>query len=178
MESCEDYKKKHDKPLYDGEVEWSFNSLIGLEISNVIRLSQTDNQDIKYGTFLSSNAIFYNAIMDFSEAKFYKNSEYQTVLRTKPDTYIDFTAHANLETQNLHILGYDSHEKSLSYKINKQSVLKVKDDGGIVLNSATREEIKNIKNSEDGEIIFDKTDKIPVIFTKGKWLKIVVSGEL
>ncbi|WP_143217567.1 hypothetical protein [Acetobacter malorum] len=178
LETCQGYKNKHDNPLHDGSVEWSFNSPMGLEISNFIRLSQSKSQDIKYGTFLSSDATFYNAIIDFSEAHFYSALAYNVFIRSKPDTYIDFSAQATKETQNIHLLGYDSENKSLSYKFNNISIFKIKDEGGVVLKHMTRKNIKNLKGSEEGEIIFDITDHVPVIFLNGRWKKMSFSDDM
>lgn len=178
LQTCQDYKKIHDNPLHDGSVEWSYNAPTGLEVSNFIRLSQSKGQDIKYGTFLSSDAIFYNAIIDFSEARFYSGLQNNIFIRSRPDTYIDFSGEATKETQNIHVLGYDTKEKSLSYKFDKKSIFKIKDNGGIVLRHMTRKNIKNIKNAEEGEMMFDNTDHVPVIFLNGKWKKISFNDDI
>lgn len=177
-QTCEEYKKRHDRPLKDGSVEWSFNTPMNFEVANFIRLSQFPKQDIKYGTFLSSDAVFYNAVMDFSEAKFLSILPHHVVLRTQPDTYIDFTGKSTKETQNLHIFGYNSKEKTLEYKIENKSTLKIKDLGGIVLTKKEKNTIKQEKNPEEGEVIYDTTDSVPVIFSKGEWRKINLGASL
>ncbi|OUJ04259.1 hypothetical protein HK23_09795 [Acetobacter malorum] len=66
----------------------------------------------------------------------------------------------------------------MSYKFNNISIFKIKDEGGVVLKHMTRKNIKNLKGSEEGEIIFDITDHVPVIFLNGRWKKMSFSDDM
>lgn len=191
-------------PVEDGDVEWEWgedeNSTIGtgilLDGSGINKNISKGQSGVQYGAGVYLKGSFLDAAIDLSAMECgiqindlvsgkrkYNPQTACASIRTPANIPIDFSANSSnnaiaARTQNQHTLGYYDQDKSLEYKSFSKKNFAIKDNGGIVLNKMTKDEIKNIPSPEDGEIVFDTTDYTLVIFINKKWHKINLGNVL
>ncbi|MCQ9156411.1 hypothetical protein [Acidomonas methanolica] len=125
----------HSKAFKDGTVMWRYSTTVASQIGTAIRLSSQNNGMVSYGTFLSSDATYYNAVMDFSKVRFLTDKN--VVLRMPKEAGIDFTGDGTALGKNNHWLGYTANDGKLEYDANGKIQFAVYDNGFIFANSAT-----------------------------------------
>ncbi|MFT8307045.1 hypothetical protein [Acetobacter malorum] len=182
----------------DGTVQWAFNGRMLMQISCMVCVSyQADTLHspdrglpadpgtgkripVAFGTIVSSNALVYNAGIDFSVLKYTQPAH--VFLRTQADSYLDVTGDGTSAGQNMHLLGYDSTRKALTYKVNGVPVLSVKDSGAIVSSAPaqmpvmTRAQIRAYPSPAKGMEIYDSDDDAPAIYTGAGWKLMTLSA--
>ncbi|MCP9320141.1 hypothetical protein KBX73_10225 [Acetobacter persici] len=175
----------------DGTVQWAFNGRMLMQISCMVCVSyQPDMQHpadrglpsdprtgkripVAFGTIVSSDAPVYNAGIDFSVLKYIR--PVHIVLRTQADSYLDLTGDGTSAGQNMHLLGYDSAQKALTYKVNGVPVLSVKESGAVISSAPaqlpvmTRAQIRAYPSPAKGMQIYDSDDDTPAVYTGAGW---------
>lgn len=138
--------------LTDGTVTWTYNGILRAHIGSAYNVSyQPDSysgyQDsdlptnrygsnartpFVYGSALSTDAVFDNAVLDFSDVQFMKNANPHIWARIPQDAYIDLTAQYNSTSgNNTRLFGYDSSQGALVYKYLGNTVFTVSDSGSL-----------------------------------------------
>lgn len=123
----------------DGTTVWTCVGPFVADVGVVLKFSGGNNPDTGYiarfGTLLETDTVWcYNALIDFSTALFDPSLPYDVDMRVKKDTWFDFTADATKAGQNNHLLGYESVNNSLTYKVKGTDVVSIDDTGIISLN--------------------------------------------
>lgn len=117
----------HTKTFTDGSVTWQYQSTVLNQIGTAIRLSSQNNTFDQYGTFLSTDAVFYDAVLDFSKAGFATSTH--AVMRMPSDSYIDLSGDGTSGGQNKHIFGYSSSDGAFELKVNGSTIFGLTDSG-------------------------------------------------
>ncbi|WP_395495297.1 hypothetical protein [Acetobacter sp. KSO5] len=166
--------------IEDGTVEWTCLGPYHLDIGAVISImggnDPANGWIERVGTYLTANTDYiYNAAIDMSEAQWDPGNEVHVFSRQQADVYDDFTADGTAAGQNNHLLGYDSSQKALTYKVNGVPVLSVKDSGAIISSAPpqmpvmTRAQIRAYPSPAKGMEIYDSDDDTLVIYTAAGW---------
>lgn len=191
-------------PVEDGDVEWEWgedeNATIGtgilLDGVSVRENISKGQPGAQYGAGMYLKGSFLDAAIDLSamecgiqindlasgKNKYIPQTKCASI-RTPVNIPIDFSANSTnnamaARSQNQHTLGYYDQDKSLEYKSFSKKNFTIKDNGGVVLNKMTKKEIQNISSPDDGEIVFDTTDSVLVIYINKKWHKINLGSTL
>lgn len=84
----------------------------------------------RIGTLMGETTdAIYNAIFDFSKAKFDPSVSTNIFARLQSNMYLDLSADGTKAGQNNRLLGYSSSDNALEYQANHKLVLKVNDSG-------------------------------------------------
>lgn len=162
----------------DGNQNWVYVGPKRFEIGRIFGIGGADGT--QFGTIMSSDATYYNALFDFSTARFAVPTH--VYARLQKDMYIDMTANGTAKGQNNHLLGYDSAQNALTYKVNGVPILKVKDSGAMISSAPiqipvmTRKQIRAYPSPEKGMEIYDRDDDAPVIYTNRGWKLVSLSS--
>lgn len=157
--------------VMDGGQKWVYVGPKRFEIGRVFGIGASDGT--QFGTLMSSDAMYYNSLFDFSMARF--SVPTHVFARLQKNMYLDMTANGTESGQNNHLLGYDGKERALSYKVNGVSVLKIKDNGSVVSSAPaqllvmTRAQIRAYPSPLKGMEIYDSEDDTPAIYTDRGW---------
>ncbi|MFT8723461.1 MAG: hypothetical protein ABF443_00010 [Acetobacter malorum] len=137
--------------------------------------------DTRIGTlFWLSGPKIYNAISDWSLAAF--DTPVHVIERRPADSYTDYTGDGTSGGQNNHLLGYDSSQKALTYKVNGVPVLSIKDSGAVISSAPpqmpvmTRAQIRSYPSPAKGMEIYDSDDDAPAIYTGAGWKLMTLSA--
>lgn len=138
--------------IVDGNITWTGLGPFRFDLGTVLKFSGANDPEkgwvTRFGTLLETDTIWcYNALIDFSTAKFDPSLPYKVNMRVQPDTYLDLTDKATAATQNLHLLGYSSSDNALDYKVKKTTMLSVSDNGIIKSNGLLPNAIKSAPRS-------------------------------
>ncbi|WP_349934908.1 hypothetical protein [Acetobacter sp. A11-2] len=159
--------------VQDGSITWNSLGKYHFDVGSVIGVGGPT--DTRVGTLMyESGSQIYNAVIDMSRASFVDNITH-VFARMSPDMYIDMSSDGTLSGNNLHLLGYDSKEKSLSYKVDGITVLKIRNNGMIISSSPiqlplmTRKQIKSFPSPQEGMEIYSTDDKSVALYTKQGW---------
>ncbi|KAA8386235.1 hypothetical protein FKW31_06900 [Acetobacter sp. DmW_136] len=117
------------------------------------------------GAAFAAPAHIYNTVFDASASVFVQPGIHSWA-RTQADTYLDLTADSTSSGLNKHILGYDSKEHALQYRVkteennkiqNNNPIFSVKDTGELTTQSLTTKHDANI----NGKVTIGDTLKLP-----------------
>lgn len=127
------FRFNEQQKITDNNVKWMFKGLKHAQISKGISIGSQNG--IEFGTFLETeaSALFYNAIMDFSLAKWVNsNNETHAWIRTPVNSWWDMSANGTKEAQGIHRLGFSTaYYAHLSYKANNKEIFQVDDQGTV-----------------------------------------------
>lgn len=155
----------------DGSQKWIYVGKKRFEIGQIFGIGGAEGTQL--GTIMSSAATYYNALFDFSTARF--SVPIHIYARLQKNMYLDMTANGTKSGQNNHLLGYDGNENALSYKVNGVSVLKIKENGSVVSSAPrqtvimTRAQIRAYPSPMKGMEIYDSDDDTLAIYTGKGW---------
>ncbi|MDG6095594.1 hypothetical protein LOC54_10880 [Acetobacter sp. AN02] len=170
----------------DGGITWQNIGIETYDIGCLICIAGGSDarHHERIGTIMAETTdLIYNAVFDFSQAKFDQSVERNIFARLHSDMYLDMTADGTQNGQNNHILGYNSARSSLEYEVRKKPVLEIKDDGttvisgslsgadgtvrlssGLVLAPKTKSEILAVRHPSEPMTYYDTTDHAEVTY--------------
>ena len=117
----------------DGSVIWTYQQPAAVEYGRAIWIDNgyghwpVANPAVRIGTGMGTDALYYNAILDFSEATLARGTT--AAIRLAADAPIDFSGNGTAAGQNLHILEYSAVAKALTYAVRGIVVLTIADGG-------------------------------------------------
>lgn len=172
------WPKAMGETVSDGGIRWKNMGKYTFDFGCIFCVAGASDtkHNVRIGTLMSEYDVkIYNALFDFSVASWEPSLTTHVFARLQPDTYLDLSANGTQASQNNHLLGYDSRQKTLTYKVNGIPVISVKDNGGVISSAPlqmpimTRAHIRAYPDPVKGMEIYDSDDDAPAVYTARGW---------